>query len=264
MPAGKRHPRHKWILRGVVFLVLLGIVFVLGSLNVPFLQPDEPSEVVLLYVLSTLVFLAFVIYGLVLIRYLARLYAERRRRVLGSQFKTKMVAGALGLSLLPVLALFLLSYALVNRTLAKWFPRPLEIVRDDASADYDVLVGELYIVEQLLREHEDRARELAEILAVNDDLRNLLARGEVEGLRDVLANLSRPRRLHWVAVLNASDQPIAIYAQPENHTDLLPHIPRLLEERTAFAYTISEEVAGSHFSFARVRIETLGANGWER
>ena len=248
MPAAKRHPNRKWILRGLVFLVLLGIVFVLGSLNVPFLQPDEPSEVILLYVLSTLVFLAFVIYGLVLIRYLARLYAERRRQVLGSQFKTKMVAGALALSLLPLLALFLLSYALVNRTLAKWFPRPLEIVRDDA----------LYIVEHLLREHEDRARELAEILAVNDDLRNLLARGEVEGLRDILANLSRPRKLHWVAVLNASDQPIAIYAQPENHTDLLPHIPRLLEERTAFAYTISEEVAGSHFSFARVRIETLG------
>jgi nitrogen fixation/metabolism regulation signal transduction histidine kinase len=126
MAADDKSPR-RWVLRGLAFVVLVGLVFVLGSINVPFLQPDEPSEVILLYLFSGLVFLAFVIYGLVLIRYLARLYMEHRRQVLGTKFKTKMVAGALALSLLPVVALFFLSYAMLNRTLAKWFPRPLEI-----------------------------------------------------------------------------------------------------------------------------------------
>jgi len=132
MAAAEARRRRRWVLRGLAFAVLLGLVFVLGSINVPFLEPEEPSEVILLYVFSGIVFLAFVIYGLVLIRYLARLYTERRQQVLGTKFKTKMVAGALALSLLPVIALFFLSYAMLNRTLAKWFPRPLEIVRDDA------------------------------------------------------------------------------------------------------------------------------------
>ena len=68
----------KWFWRGTIFLVLLGLVFILGSINVPFLQPDDAGEVILLYIFSTLVFLTFVIYGLVLIRYLVRLYAERQ------------------------------------------------------------------------------------------------------------------------------------------------------------------------------------------
>ena len=42
------------------------------------------------------------------------------------EFGIKMVLGAMGLSLLPVVFLFFFSYALVNRTLNSWFPRPLE------------------------------------------------------------------------------------------------------------------------------------------
>jgi len=196
--------RRRWILRGLGFAVLLFFVFILGSINVPFLQPDEPAEVILLYVFSTLVFLAFIIYGLVLTRYLARLYAEHRAQVLGTKFKTKMVVGALALSLLPVVALFFLSYALVNRTLDKWFPRPLEIVRDDA----------LFIVRQMLEQHEDRARDLARAVAEDADLRRQLAARDVAGLQENLARLARRRKLHWVAVVDAAGQPVAVYRQP--------------------------------------------------
>ena len=152
-------------LLAIGFLLILGVVFVLGSINVPFLQPDEPSEVILLYVFSGIIFVAFVVYGLVLTRYLARLYAEHRQRVLGSTFRTKMVVGALALSLLPIVALFFISYAMVNRTLAKWFPRPLEIVRDDA----------IYLVNQMLRDHERRTQELAHSLAEHPGLGRSLA-----------------------------------------------------------------------------------------
>ncbi|MFQ5664765.1 MAG: hypothetical protein ACE5HL_13160, partial [Terriglobia bacterium] len=62
--AEPRRRRRRWLLRGLGFAVLLGLVFVLGSINVPFLEPDQPSEVILLYIFSGLVFLAFVIYGL--------------------------------------------------------------------------------------------------------------------------------------------------------------------------------------------------------
>ena len=97
MPAPEK-TRWRWVWRGLGFAVLLFFVFILGSINVPFLQPDEPAEVILLYVFSTLVFLAFIIYGLVLTRYLARLYAEHRAQVLGTKFKTKMVVGALAVA----------------------------------------------------------------------------------------------------------------------------------------------------------------------
>src|SRR5208282_448221 len=51
---------------------------------------------------------------------------------LGSRFKVKMVLGAMGVSLLPVVFLFFFSYALVNRTLNLWFPRPLEVANQQS------------------------------------------------------------------------------------------------------------------------------------
>jgi nitrogen fixation/metabolism regulation signal transduction histidine kinase len=203
------------VLLAAGFVLLLGVVFILGSINVPFLQPDEPAEVILLYLFSGITFIAFVIYGLVLTRYLARLYTERRQRVLGSTFKTKMVAGALALSLLPVVALFFISYALVNRTLAKWFPRPLEIVRDDAAS----LVG------FSLRENEAHTREVAQVIAEHPELvRRLKAPGH-RGLEEALAELARRRQLDWALVLDSSQVALASYRSSRGHPDFSHHLP---------------------------------------
>ncbi len=240
--------RRLWALRILVFLLLVGLVFVLGSINVPFLQPDEPSEVILLYIFSTLVFLAFVIYGLVLTRYLARLYVERRRRVLGTKFKTKMVAGALALSLLPAVALFFLSYALLNRTLDKWFPRPLEIVRQDAE----------FILEQMFRAHEERTRELAAFLADHPDLRQPLDREDAGSLQQALTQLANRHGSQWAAVLDRADRPLAVYQQPGVTADYLDRLPALLEPRSALAHSWLEPAGSGRVSLARVRVEDGG------
>ncbi len=120
-------PSKLWLaLAGSLVALLLAAVFTLGSLNPPF-EPAGWSGLVVLYALSTFIVAALLVFGLVLTRSLLRLWAERRAGQLGSRFKTKMVLGAMGISLLPLVFLFLISYALLNRTLSKWFPRPLEI-----------------------------------------------------------------------------------------------------------------------------------------
>ncbi|MFZ0921642.1 MAG: ATP-binding protein, partial [Candidatus Acidiferrales bacterium] len=58
--------------------------------------------------------------------------------------KTKMVLGAMGVSLLPVGFLFFFSYALVNRTMDIWFPKPLEIANEQSRA----LVAEMSTIER--------------------------------------------------------------------------------------------------------------------
>jgi nitrogen fixation/metabolism regulation signal transduction histidine kinase len=204
------------VLLAAGFVLLLGVVFLLGSINVPFLQPDEPAEVILLYLFSGLTFLAFIIYGLVLTRYLARLYTERRQRVLGSTFKTKMVLGALAVSLLPVVALFFISYALVNRTLAKWFPRPLEIVRDDAAS----------LVSHILSEHERHTLELAQLLAEDPELgKSMSSHGAA--LEDSLARFARRRELTWAVVLDPQGRVAGAYSAPDTRADFRHHLPDL-------------------------------------
>jgi two-component system, NtrC family, nitrogen regulation sensor histidine kinase NtrY len=119
------------IVGGVVVTLLAAAVFTLGSLRVP-LYPEESTSFTVLFALSVFIFAAFLVFALILMRSLVRLWAERRSGQLGSRFKTKMVLGAMGVSLLPVVFMFFFSYALVNRTLNLWFPRPLEIANEQS------------------------------------------------------------------------------------------------------------------------------------
>src|SRR5579872_6799356 len=116
---------------GVVVTLLAAGIFTLGSLRIP-LYPDEGTPAAALFAVSLFIFAAFMVFTLILMRSLVRLWAERRSGQLGSRFKTKMVLGAMGVSLLPVVFMFLFSYALVNRTLNSWFPRPLEIANEQS------------------------------------------------------------------------------------------------------------------------------------
>src|SRR5260370_5429406 len=42
-----------------------------------------------------------------------------------------MVVGAMAISLLPIVFMFIVSYSLINRSLLLWFPKPLEIASDE-------------------------------------------------------------------------------------------------------------------------------------
>ncbi len=114
------------IFGGLLISLLLAAVFTLGSLDLPF-QPRQWREVLVLYAVSTFIVAALMVFGLVLARTILRVWAERHAHQLGARFKTKMLVGAMGISLLPVVFMFFISYALLNRTLARWFPRPLEM-----------------------------------------------------------------------------------------------------------------------------------------
>lgn len=123
--------KQRWSLAvgGILLSLLLGVVFTFGSLDVPF-EPGNWRGVMALSAVSSFISAALIVFGLIFLRSVVRLWAERRKEQLGARFKTKMVVGAMALSLLPVLFMFFVSYSLLNRTLARWFPRPLEIASE--------------------------------------------------------------------------------------------------------------------------------------
>ncbi len=136
----QRWKRQLWLTVGGIIVVLLAAILItLGSFNGPF-HPEQVNTVVL-FALSLFLFAAFLVFSLILSRTLIRLAAERRAGQIGSRFKVKMVLGAMGVSLLPVVVLFIFSYALVNRTLNNWFPRPLEIANDQSQGLLDEMTS---------------------------------------------------------------------------------------------------------------------------
>src|SRR5215471_671027 len=124
-------PKHRWSLvtGGILLTLLLAAVFTFGSLDVPF-EAGNWRAAIALYTVSSFITAAVLVFGLILTRTVIRLWSESRKEQLGARFKTKMVVGAMGLSLLPVVFMFFVSYSLLNRTLGRWFPRPLEIASE--------------------------------------------------------------------------------------------------------------------------------------
>jgi PAS domain S-box-containing protein len=115
---------------GILLTLLLAAVFTFGSLDVPF-EPRNWRTVMVLYAVSSFITAAFLVFALILARSTLRLWAERSREQLGARFKTKMVVGAMAISLLPIVFMFIVSYSLINRSLLLWFPRPLEIASEE-------------------------------------------------------------------------------------------------------------------------------------
>ena len=133
MSDSPRNSRLFLVLGGVLLALLLAAVITLGSLRVPF-EPRTWGEKIVLFAVNTFIVTALLVFGLILSRALVRLWMERRAEQLGSRFKTKMVLGAMAVSLLPLVFLFFISYALMNRTLNRWFPQELEDANSQALA----------------------------------------------------------------------------------------------------------------------------------
>jgi two-component system nitrogen regulation sensor histidine kinase NtrY len=188
----------------ITLLVLVPILFLLGwsqaSLNLSFIRPSNPPQTILLLVLSTFIFLAFVIFALILTRLLLKAYVERRQQKLGARFKTKMLVAFLGLSLVPVCFLFAFAYGLLNRSIDKWFGVPVDLIRKDAQA----------MVEQLQSEADQRAVHMTRRLALNPAFVDAVQRSDREGIeRHFQQEISAEPGLESVLALDAKGRLVA-------------------------------------------------------
>ena len=178
---------------GLTTVFLLAGVFTLGSLTLPF----EPTDQVVLYALSMFLVAALVVFLFILARTLVRLGIERMAHKPGSRFKTKMVLAAIAISFLPVIVLFFVSYALLNRTLVLWFPRPLEIATESSRS----------LVNEMSRADSDRMSQIAKEVA-----------GQISGgsaldtMHAFDQTFARGADLAWE--LNESGHPVAVAVNP--------------------------------------------------
>jgi two-component system nitrogen regulation sensor histidine kinase NtrY len=140
VPRITRPPEEVSKRRKAIYLLAAGVTLLFAmivsqtSFDLNFLNPDSNQQIAVFAGLSALIFLLFVALTFVLARNLIKLFAERRLGVLGSKFRTKIVVAGLLLSFLPVIFMFWFAYGLMNRSIDKWFSRPVEEVREDTNA----------------------------------------------------------------------------------------------------------------------------------
>ncbi len=129
------------IVLAVVIFILFTVIFSQAAFNLTFLRPDTSQQTLILVALSALIFTLFVALVFVLLRNLVKLYVDSQSRVFGSRLRTKMVLGALALSLGPVIIMFIFAYGLMNRSIDRWFSNPIEEVRARAEGVASLLAN---------------------------------------------------------------------------------------------------------------------------
>ena len=142
---------------GVCLVMLLLVPVTLNAFNLKILNPDSPTQTLVFIALSTVSFLLFVAVLVLLVRNVLKLYADQRSGVLGTRLRTRMLWGAVLVSLVPLVFMFLFSYLLMNRSVERWFSQSSSEMRDESNA----LVG------NITKYATDNAHAEAESIAIN-------------------------------------------------------------------------------------------------
>ena len=217
----RRRKDSRWIVGGLAALLLLLsaiFYFIQRSRDLP---RDDVTNRVLLFVLwyINLVLIATILF--VLARNLFKLMVERHHGILGSKLKTKLVATYIGLSLVPVLLLFVYGSQLLQGWIDHWFSEPE--IRQVIEQGYEVaqaVYGQVH--EDDLRDAQRVLREIADL-----DLRDARQRPELdERLRRLLNDLD----LDYLSVYDQTDFVHAVL-RPESGVGEIPdHGDRFLAD----------------------------------
>lgn len=189
-PDGKKNPsktkrRSFPYVLGAIVLLLLTLLILLQSSNLwKNLSVESASDTLLLYALSSLNFVAFVVFGFIFIRNILKLTRERRALALGSKIKTRLLIYFCAVSLLPLIAMAVFSSLFMNRAIERWFIQiPENVVRAP------IKVQEQAIEDQFVKLTET-ARMLAAVLVnpTNEDLDKLVNTGNLTRIEIISKN----------------------------------------------------------------------------
>ena len=195
-------------------LPFVNSIFFFGLLNV---------NIVILIALVWLVF-----------RNIGKLLIERRKRVLGSSLKTKLVIAFLGFSIIPTLVLFVISALYINSSFDKWFSIKIQ----------NTLQASLEITGSYYRNTEETAMHFAEHIASElskkipkevpyEPIARVL--GTPEAVEDPLLRLRAEQRyrkqvLDWIAPYIRNQRELLALDSIEYYSD--PIESRLVAART--------------------------------
>jgi len=238
----RRHRKDYPLIAGVLalLLVVFSAIFYL-LLRRQGIPQALITNKVLLFVLFYVNIILILAILFVLLRNVFKLILERRHGMLGSKLKTKLVFANIGLSLIPVLLLFITAFGILRDSLDRWFDTPqrqmLEYGRNLAQA---------------LRDRVDR-KVLNGAGLVLDDLAgvDLADPGRSPELRRRLGELLSTLDLDLLAVYEGTE---FVYEVRDPRVGVTESLPL---DRTFLAEAASEGEATASLSLDRFRGEGL-------
>jgi len=184
------------------FLLLLGVV---SALNFEMRVPQLPlASNILVFALFNLNLIVFLLLLVLLFRNLVKLWFERRQKLIGSRFKTKLVLAFLVLSLAPAILIFIIASNFINKSIEGWFKPQVERPLDQA-----LTVAQTYY-QNLQATALRHAQHLARVI----DRDGLLDEARREALAGYLVEQQEQLGISTVTVFSAAGQELVHVKDP--------------------------------------------------
>ncbi len=111
------------------FIILIIWIAVSETINI---SPMIFGDTIILFSLIIVVLLLFLITFFVLGRNIVKLILEKKRNIIGSQFKIKLVLFFVGFSIVPAILLFFFASGIISKNIEQWYKGPIESVMNNA------------------------------------------------------------------------------------------------------------------------------------
>ena len=251
-----------WVLGGTA-LLLLAIIVSQQLWLWTVVRPDTAADALVLYALSTLNFVAFVVFLFIFVRNLLKLRRERKERQLGSKVKTRLLVYFISISFLPISAMAAFSYLFLNRSLEKWFnPFPDEIAQQAAEVKRLTLLSQdqalrntasLLVMLFNVQKPEERQDTMQQVLNSGQLVRieiasrdgsvflaqnSNLSSADAEQLERLFSNVRASEDPNGVSLVDGKE--FDVLAVPLNHSEML-----IIAPQKRAANDLTDLVAGS-------------------
>ncbi|MBV8867078.1 MAG: HAMP domain-containing protein [Acidobacteriaceae bacterium] len=182
----------------VIFLILLTLMVWQGSFSFSF-GPSNVHETIVLSAVSILIFVLAVTLAFMLFRAGVKLYMDRQKNREGSRIRSRLLLGALALTLAPTLFSAFFNYFVLNRTLNKWFTQPVRGIEMN-----------LQDLDQLYRtEAQGRIQAEANWIGLLPQTREALEAGKVDS--EFFKTLCQKDGIQQLVLISPAGQPIPLY-----------------------------------------------------
>ncbi len=120
----KRRKREGWVILVTILMVLL---FAFFEVHLPEVSAEySVGNNIAFFLLLNINIILLILLVFLVVRNLVKLMFERKRRILGSRLRVRLVLAFIGLSLVPTLVLFFIAGSFVSRSFERWFDVQVE------------------------------------------------------------------------------------------------------------------------------------------
>ena len=193
---------------GILIVVIIAVVSLLtfAETRIVHIGTDFPvSNTILMFILININLLLLVLLIFLVFRNLVKLLYDRRRKLMGSRLRTRLVLTFIALTLLPTIVLFFFSINFITTSIEFWFNVPVE----------QALQNSLYVGRRLYKRTEENNRFLLERIAYQVKTKKLLEPQKRKALSHYIQVVQREFNLDAVEIYDANAKRLTFALAPK-------------------------------------------------